>query len=132
MYDQAESNIRSLKSLGVELKSYGAMLSSMLLSKLPPELHLIVSRTVPADELSMEVLLETFEQELLASERANNSVWQQSRRGQSQNQGRTTTSAFVATSQGPSGSSGCVYCRNNHPSVTCDSVTDVEARKKIL
>ena len=84
LYDQAESNIRSLKSLGVELKSYGAMLSSMLLSKLPPELRLIVSRTVPADELSMEVLLETFEQELLARERANNSVWQQSRRGQSQ------------------------------------------------
>ena len=132
LYDQAESNIRSLKSLGVELKSYGAMLSSMLLSKLPPELRLIVSRTVPVDELSMEVLLETFEQELLARERANNSVWQQSRRGQSQNQGRTTTSAFVVTSQGPSGSSGCMYCRNNHPSVTCDSVTDVEARKKIL
>ena len=104
----------------------------MLLSKLPPELRLIVSRTVPADELSMEGLLEAFEQELLACERANNSVWQQSRCGQSQNQGRTTTSAFFVVSQGLSGSSGCVYCRNNHPSVTCDSVTDFEAQKKIL
>lgn len=44
LYDQSESNIRSLKALGIEPESYGAMLSSVLLSKLPPELRLIVSR----------------------------------------------------------------------------------------
>ena len=106
LYDQSESNIRSLKALGVELESYGAMLSSMLLSKLPPDLRLIVSRKVQANELNMESLLETFEQELLARERANNSVPQHTRRVQ--NQGRTPTSAFVATAQGSPGSSCCV------------------------
>lgn len=60
LYDQSEANIRSLKALGVEPESYGAMLSSVLLSKLPPELRLIVSRKVAAD------VLETFEQELRA------------------------------------------------------------------
>lgn len=130
LYDQSESNIRSLKALGVELESYGAMLSSMLLSKLPPDLRLIVSRKVQADELNMESLLETFEQELLARERANNSVPQHTRRVQ--NQGRTPTSAFVATAQGSPGSSCCVYCQSNHPSVTCDSVPEIEARKKML
>jgi hypothetical protein len=46
LYDQSEANIRSLKALGVEPGSYGAMLSSVLLNKLPPDLRLIVSRKV--------------------------------------------------------------------------------------
>ena len=48
LYDQSEANIRSLKALGVEPETYGAMLSSVLLSKLQPELRLIVSRKVAA------------------------------------------------------------------------------------
>jgi hypothetical protein len=73
LYDTTESHIRSLKSLGVEAASYGAMLSSVLLAKLPPDLRLIVSRDVSSDaELSMENLLKLFEKELVARERASN------------------------------------------------------------
>ena len=43
LYDTIESHIQNLKSLGVEAASYGAMLSSLLLLKLPPDLRLIVS-----------------------------------------------------------------------------------------
>ena len=71
--DQSEANIRSLKALGVETESYGAMLSSVLLTKLPPDIRLIVSRRVSTDDLDMERLLETFEQELTARERASSS-----------------------------------------------------------
>jgi len=70
LYDQAEANIRSLKALGVEPESYGTMLSSVLLNKLPPDIRLIVSRKVSTDDLHMGSLLETFEQELIARERA--------------------------------------------------------------
>ena len=44
LYDHTESHVRSLKSLGIESASYGALLAPVLLSKLPPELRLIVSR----------------------------------------------------------------------------------------
>ena len=58
LYDTTQSHIRSLKSLGVEATSYGAMLSSVLLTKLPPDLRLIVSRKVSCnDEILMENLL---------------------------------------------------------------------------
>ena len=93
LYDRAEANIRSLKALGVEPESYGAMLSSVLLTKLPPDIRLIVSRKVSADDLDMDSLLETFEQELIARERANNSSSQPQRRVR--NQGQPPTSAFV-------------------------------------
>jgi hypothetical protein len=57
----------------VEAASYGAMLSSVLLAKLPPDLRLIVSRDVSSDaKLSMENLLKLFEKEFIARERASN------------------------------------------------------------
>ena len=65
LYDKTESHLRSLKSLGVEPTSYGAMLSPVLLTKLPPELRLIVSRRISSTDLNMDNLLETFEEELV-------------------------------------------------------------------
>ena len=50
LFDTTESHIRSLKPLGVEAAAYGAMLSSVLLAKLPPELSLLVSRKVSSSE----------------------------------------------------------------------------------
>ena len=69
LYDNTESHVRSLKSMGIEATSYGALLSPVL-SKLPPELRLIVSRKVPDSTLDMDALLATFE-ELTARVRAN-------------------------------------------------------------
>ena len=43
LYNLVESQVRGLKSLGVEPSSYGSLLSSVLLQKLPSELRLIVS-----------------------------------------------------------------------------------------
>ena len=68
LYDATESHIRSLKSLGVDSTSYGALLSSVLLNKLPPDIHLIVSRKVASSELDMDSLLQAFEEELAARE----------------------------------------------------------------
>ena len=73
LYDKTESHLRSLKSLGVEPTSYGTMLSPVLLTKLPLELHLIVSRRISSTDLNMDTLLETFEEELVARERASSS-----------------------------------------------------------
>ena len=68
LYDNTEAHVRSLKSLGIETASYGALLTPVLLAKLPPELRLIVSRKVSGTDLEMDALLETFEEELTARE----------------------------------------------------------------
>jgi len=44
LYDNIEMNVRCLNSLGVNPESYGSLLSSVLMSKLPAELRLIASR----------------------------------------------------------------------------------------
>ena len=103
------------------------MLSSVLLSKLLPDLRLIVSRKVSADDLDMDNLLETFEQELVAHERASNSVSQAPRRVH--NQGHTHTSAFVASAPGQP---FCAFCQQSHSPTDFGSVPDLNAPKRNL
>lgn len=93
----------------------------MLLSKLPPDICPIVSHN---DDLDMDSLLKTFEQELIAQERASNSVSQTPRCVHSQ--GRSVTSAFVPTPP------VCVFCQQSHSSAGCTSVLDLNDYKKIL
>ena len=68
LYDDVKSHIWSLKSLEVAPDSYGALLSPMLLNKLPPELRLIVSRKIPDSTPDIALLLKIVEEELLARE----------------------------------------------------------------
>ena len=69
LYNTIELHLCSLKSLGVEPTSYGAMLSPVLLTKLLPELRLIVNRKISSTDLNMDNLLKTFEEELVPRER---------------------------------------------------------------
>ena len=71
LYDSVETHIRSLHSLGISSDTYGSLLSPVLLTKLPLDMHLIISREVGDSNLDMDKLLKSFNQELSARERAN-------------------------------------------------------------
>ncbi|XP_028406778.1 uncharacterized protein LOC114529221 [Dendronephthya gigantea] len=64
VYDSIESNVRSLKSLGVNSEMYGSLLAPIMMSKLPNELRLIISRKTTSDIWDMDTLLSTFNEEL--------------------------------------------------------------------
>ena len=61
LYDLIEAHVRSLKSLGVASDSYGSLLSSVLLSKLPQELRLDISRKTSEDDWSLTALMKELE-----------------------------------------------------------------------
>ena len=46
LYNNVELHTRSLRSLGVEPTSYGGLLASVLMNKLPHELQLLVSHQI--------------------------------------------------------------------------------------
>ena len=56
LHSLIETQVRSLKSLGVTPESYGTLLSSVLLNKLPQELRLIVSRKTADNEWDLDRL----------------------------------------------------------------------------
>ena len=46
LYDTIEAQVCELKSMGVISDEYGTLLSSVVLSKIPQEIHLIISREI--------------------------------------------------------------------------------------
>ena len=116
LHDLIESQVRSLKSLGVSSSSYGSLLSSVVMSKLPQDLRLIISREVK-DEWDLDHILDVFRSELEARERANGnnvSPIDQSSTKPPYNRGRkglplSTDAALFATGSKPT----CTYCRKD-------------------
>lgn len=130
LYDEVESHVRSLKALGVAPESYGALLSSVLLNKLPPELRLIISRKAPDFTLDMDSLLKFVEEELIARERTHNPIQLPSRR--SQDKSRSTATTLFSGAQPPISGLTCCYYQQPHSSTDCSSVPSIGARKQIL
>ena len=115
LFDLVEAQVRGLKSLGVESTSYGSLLTSVLLQKLPHELRLIVSREVK-DEL-----LKQLEQEIEARERAAMGTNQTAKR-QVREHPTATTASFLSPPN-------CSYCQQAHFSGECNTVTSPDERK---
>lgn len=126
LYDTVESQVRSLKTLGVSADSYGSALSSVFMNKLPEELRLIISRNVREDEWTLDAILNVIEAEIIARERALGNSCRGSK--------RTARDPLTASSLLTSGSGApkCSYCRQSHTSSTCRTVTDVSERRQIL
>lgn len=118
LHDQIEFQVRSLKSLEVPLDSYGNLLSSLFMNRLPHEFRLLVSREVGEAEWRIDDIMTIVGREIGARERAflptTRSV--------------PTATALVAGDGNPR----CCYCRQLHSSVSCKTVTDVVQRKSML
>ena len=109
LYDQLESHVRSLKSLGVTPESYGSLLSSVLLNKLPSELRLIISRKVSERDWN---LMKEVEQEVEARERAQGNTSQSTYTPPP----RRTREPQTATTLLTGGASNivCAFCQQAH------------------
>eukprot|EP00731_Ephydatia_muelleri_P009492 Em0005g78a len=124
LYDKVESQVRCLKSLGVDSASYGTLLTSILTSKIPHDLSLIISREVPQDEWEFEAILKVIEREVEARERTAESYVPSKH-------GREYPTAASLLSNNPIQGS-CCYCSQGHVSSQCGNVTDAEERKRVL
>ena len=134
LHDTVESNFRSLKSLGVPRETYGGLLSSILMIKLPQEFRLVITREMGNDDWQLDQLLAIFKRELEARERAgappvngNQSLPPKPPNKNKKDPG-TTFSLFNGNANGPT----CTYYKGKHPSKDCKTVIDVLARKDLL
>ena len=134
LHDTVESNVRSLKSLGVPRESYGGLLSSILMNKLPQEFRLVITREMGNDDWQLDQLLTIFKRELEARERAGvppvngNQSLPPKPPNRNKREPGTTFSLFSGSGNGPT----CTYCRGKHPSKDCTTVINVQARIDLL
>ena len=106
LYDQLETHIRGLQALGVESESYGSLLYSVLVKKLPSELQLLVGRQLSSDDWTLQALMNTLEQEIVARERTTAASQPHSRLPREQH-----TSISLYTGGDPH---VCCYCHQKH------------------
>ena len=141
LYDLVESNVRSLKSLEVQPESYGSLLSSVLMNKLPAELRLIASRKfADQDSWKFSELLTVIEEEVKARERSTLRSLQDSRPHDSRSHSRSSSQEGRRTKEQATGAAlfidsaipKCCFCQREHSSQDCLTVSGVESRREIL
>lgn len=131
LYDTVESHVRGLQSLGVSSDSYGSLLSSVLLNKLPQELKLIISRELGGGDWKLDRIMQLLESEVQARERASsNGVSSQPPKKPPKIPSPPTAAALVAGSNDVK--PACYFCGQPHYSSACSVVTSVDERKRIL
>lgn len=129
LFDTIESNVRGLRALGVAASSYGGLLSPILISRLPAELRLIISRELKEEEWNLEMVREIFQREIEARERSAMVTTSQTRKPPLSRQPAPTALSLTTGSQTQV---MCAYCNQSHPSTTCLTVKDPEERKRVL
>lgn len=125
LFDAVESHVRGLRALGVPAETYGGMLTSILMNKLPPEIRLIVSRELTSETWAISDVLATLEKEVAIRERALASSHTDATQ-------RSKTPATASSLLTNSGVGTCVYCNQEHQSSSCRNITDVSARREVL
>ncbi len=115
LHDSVEAYIRGLRALRVPAQTYGGLLTSVLVNKLPPELRLVVTRGMTGDVWDLDRLMTILEQEVSARECAF--IPSTPRRTQPR---LPTAATLVANNPGfREGQVSCVYCSQEHTSNSC-------------
>ena len=117
--------MRSLKALGVAAETYGSLLATVLMNKLPNDLHLIIGRKIGEADWQLDTILTELLQEIKAREQAR----LQSASVQSNQKGGgkvPPTAATLLLGDKPQ----CCYCNRNHIPERCDQVSKPDERKQ--
>lgn len=127
LYDAVETHVRGLRALGVSAESYGGLLSSILMGKLPAEIRLIISREL-SEERGDVMKLKIVDREVEARERLDAASSSTTNPKRSPPRLPTLTSLMVDDSATPR----CVFCSQGHQMASCTVVTGVQARREAL
>ncbi|XP_011407351.1 PREDICTED: uncharacterized protein LOC105311886 [Amphimedon queenslandica] len=127
LYDKIENHVRELAALGVEANTCNSLLPSILMSKLPSELSLAISRKLSEDDdWKFDKIMEELSQELQARERTlpkPDSSRRTSHFKEGKPKRKRPTSVTLHTSI-----THCCYCDEEHAPESCTKVDKIDKR----
>ena len=149
LYDTIETHTRGLQGLGVNAESYGSFLVPILLSKLPEDIKLVVSRQIEGENWKLDKLLEILKIEVEAREccafmNVDNPVsksgltvsspefFPDSRKFTSRGKYQALESALFTSSNATKSTPYCLFCKQGHYPADCQIVTNLNERRNIL
>ena len=130
LYDEIEVRIRGLQSIGIQTYSYGTWLVPVLLSKLPDDVKLEISRGVEDGKWNLDDLLKKLIAENTARERCTTTPVNPTIAFGPKKPARPTTSTFLATNGGEY-KSRCAFCMGLHKHVDCRKIVRVADKKQV-
>ena len=132
--------MRGLESLEISQEKYGCFLTPIIMQKLPEVFWITITRNLTSETWAIKDILTEFGKELRLRENRQH-VFRDvaSKESRFPNPSRrvrlqqpSTSALFTeggkSIQQGP----WCTYCKGTHPSVNCNVVTDISARKQML
>lgn len=137
IFDNINVHVRGLETLGMPSENYGSLLIPIIMSRMPKEITTQVARKITQEVWPIDEILEIIKSEIEAkefAERVTSTEKNQERKNNNFSKPtspQATVQSFVANnSRKPP---VCVFCKGEHLSVTCTTVTDIKERKsKIL
>ena len=141
LYDTIETHLRSLQNLGVSSESYGSLCIPVILSRIPEQLRLLMSRKFDKNSWNVNEVLSQLKIEVDARKRCirrniqNKKMYIQNKKGNMHGKSRESLSAaslLAGKDEQSKSKPYCVFCEKEHPSVKCEVVTDTAARRGIL
>lgn len=127
LYNHVESCVRNLRSLKLETKGYGSLLIPLLKDKLPDDLTIIISRKFGSTIWTLDKVLEYLNDELRAQENCASSFTQHVSTEKHSKHNYTASGLHIQASKNV-----CIFCKKQHSSAKCRTVTNVASRKGIL
>ena len=127
--DRIEGQVRCLEALGIKARNYGPLLIPVIMTKIPNEIKLIISRKFGHELWDTEAILEFLNNELQARERINHATL--SNFDDSHEKPKTTSFSLVANSSSEK-TFQCIFCKREHKSQDCQIVKDISTRKSII
>ena len=128
LHDQVECSMRNLRSLDVDISTYGVLLVPLVTEKLPNYLRLLMARKFKNDKWEIKEMLEILKEELVAKERSiavGSSFYDSCDKEHSTSALHQHTKKFTKKP--------CVFCnKNNHNSNRCLKISEPSARKTFV
>ena len=137
-YDDVESKVWSLRNLGIDSKSYGSLLSTLIIEKLPQDIKLIIHRKKETNIWGFTKVLDLISLELWARETC---VVPNQLSPSMDGKNEIVDDLFIGSSLHVAGNSRswrgsnavkCVFCKGFHWLDKCRVIADPEARKEFL
>lgn len=137
IYDKINIQIRGLEALDVTSDTYGVLLVPVIMSRLPSQIRLQITRQTTQELWSLAELMELLRKEVEARELNHDIALKEKGRlntGRREGQGGVTPSASALTSFGENKGNwpNCVFCKGNHFSSSCRKVSSIKDRSDQL
>ena len=122
LYDKIEINIKSLNSLGIDSDNYGPLLVPIILSRVPDDIQLIISRNCNkrGEVWNIKHILDILKQEVMARENCCFS---------GQNKDKAVSAQTLNIKETPV---SCIFCNKGHKSQNCKFISEHSHRMQYM